>query len=244
LAYQGKKIVTATKKDSFSSNGIVSDNNIRNYSSSSLGSGGRSEEIGEPEPIRKSVTRTFRFRKESDDALISLVDKLHTTQTNLINEIVGRYLDWTQFTSDAHSPFITLGAGTVISLLESLDDPKLSKIAREIGTEEAIDFIRFRWNDVTFENIVQYLELLSTYGNIGKVETSQRRKRRNGNGDRNGYERFIVSVRHHFGKRWSTFLGILICNLFTSSLSNIEANYEASTQSCFVTIKMLNKPSS
>ena len=176
-----------------------------------------------------------------------------TSQTNLMNEMLKQYLYWAQFIINHESPFMTFDSATILALIENVDDEKLEKIVKEISNEAAIDFIKFRWKKVNFQNIVRYLELVSSYANIGKMVIGPM----NGNDDdyslgkvtnfngsvshngRNGdYERYEIAVRHHLGKRWSTFLGMYISNLFKTSIAATESNYEISTKTCFVYVNM------
>ncbi len=166
-----------------------------------------------------------------------------------MNEILKQYLNWAQFIINHESPFITLDSGTLLTLIESVDDEKLEKIVKEISNETAIDFIKFRWKKVNFQNTVRYLELLSSYANIGKIVidpingngrlgSGTNLNHADNDGPNNGYEKYEIAVRHHLGKRWSTFLGMYITNLFKSSIPAIETNYEVSTKSCFVYLSM------
>ena len=200
---------------------------------------------------RRMITRTFRIYEDLDASFGKLVDKINTTQTSLLNDILKQYLYWAQYMVAHDSPYLTFGSTTVLSLAESVDDSKLEKIAKETSYEEAIDFIKFRWKKLNFRNIVRYLDLLSSYANVGSIEVSrQNGNNHNGhngfsnnggdmqNNNVDAFERYEVSVQHHLGKRWSTFLSMFISNLFTSSLPGSTADYEVSTRSCFVYLKI------
>ena len=170
-----------------------------------------------------------------------------------MNEILKQYLYWAQFIINHESPFVTFDSGTFLALIESVDDEKLEKIVKEISNEAAIDFIKFRWKRVNFQNIVRYLELISSYANTGKMVIGPLNgngggdyspsKVSNNNGLNGGYERYEIAVRHHLGKRWSTFLGMYISNLFMTSIPATVTNYEASTKTCFVYVNMAMKNS-
>ena len=54
----------------------------------------------------------------------------------------------------------------------------------------------------------------------------------------NGSEKYEVAVRHHLGKRWSTFLGMYISSLFKSAVPLIKTSDEVSTKSSFVYLTM------
>ena len=125
-----------------------------------------SEEV---EPQKKSITHTFRLFEELSSSFEKAVGEMNTTQTNLINEILRQYLHWAQFIINHESPFLTFDSSTFLALIESVDDARLEKIVNEISNEAAIDFIKFRWKRVNFRNVVRYLELLSSYANIGNI---------------------------------------------------------------------------
>jgi hypothetical protein len=135
-----------------------------------------------------------------------------------MNEILKQYLYWAQFIINHESPFVTFDSGTFFALIDSVDDEKLEKIVKEISNEAAIDFIKFRWKKVNFQNIVRYLELLSSYANIGKMiigpmngngvsdhslgNMTEFNGSNNGNRLNGGYERYEIAIRHHLGRRW------------------------------------------
>jgi hypothetical protein len=101
-----------------------------------------------------------------------LAQKVNTTQTNLMNDILNEYLNWSQFMVNHESPFLTFGSRTAVALIESVEDAALEKIIKEISNEEAIDFVKFRWKRVNFRNIVRFLDLSSLYANIGSINVS------------------------------------------------------------------------
>jgi hypothetical protein len=201
---------------------------------------------------RKTITRTFRLFQELSDSFDNEVAEMNTTQTNLMNEILKQYLYWSSLIINHESPFLTFDSSTFIALIESVDDARLEKIVKETATEAATDFIKFRWKKVNFRNIIRYLELLSSYSNIGNFRVAKMNGE-NGIGNNNshqfpgnnnnlnvsgGYENYEIAVRYHLGKRWSTFLAVYISNLFTSSIKQTEASSEISNKSCFVYLKM------
>jgi hypothetical protein len=201
----------------------------------------------ETETQRKTVARTFRIYEELTTSFEKQVADMNTTQTNLMNEILKQYLSWSRFIVNHDSPFLTFDSGTFLSLIEGIDDAKLEKLVKEISNEAAIDFIKFRWRKVNFQNIVRYLHLLSSYANIGNINVVRDNgigiNNNNGNGgsyeNNNGeYDEYEIAVRHHLGKRWSTLLAMYISNLFISSISDTKADYEVSNKSCFVYLKM------
>jgi hypothetical protein len=182
------------------------------------------------------------------------VDELNTTQTNLMNEILKNYLYWSTFIMNHESPFLTFDNGTFVALIEAIDDAKLENIVKETATEAAIDFIKFRWRKLNFRNIVRYLDLLSSYANVGSITMGRLNGENggvengnivnyrvdNGNipGNNHGYEKYEIAVRHHLGKKWSKFMAMYISNIFAISIPMTQTNYEISNRSCFVYLNM------
>jgi hypothetical protein len=62
-----------------------------------------------------------------------LAQKVNTTQTNLMNDILNEYLNWSQFMVNHESPFLTFGSRTAVALIESVEDAALEKIIKEIS---------------------------------------------------------------------------------------------------------------
>jgi hypothetical protein len=174
-----------------------------------------------------------------------LVGQTNSTQTNLLNEILKEYLYWTQFIINYESPFLTFDTGTMVALIEAVDDERLRKIVHEISNEAAVDFIKFRWKKVNFRNIVRYLESLSDYANTGSISIGPlisgndvspvAKDSQESEGD---YQKYEIAVRHHLGRRWSMFMGMYISKLFESSIPNTKTSYEISTKSCFVYVTL------
>jgi hypothetical protein len=212
----------------------------------------RGEYSEETDYQRRTITRTFRIYEELSDSFEQVVSGMNATQTGLMNEILKQYLAWAQFIINHESPFLTFDSSTFLALIEKVDDENLEKIVKDISNEAAIDFIKFRWKKVNFRNIVRYLELLSSYANIGNFKIGPLDGNGNGNGHSNdfkdsekalngNFEKYEIAIRHHLGKRWSIFLGMYISNLFASSISGAETNYEASSKSCFVYVNLTMK---
>jgi hypothetical protein len=203
-----------------------------------------SEQIEEGQ--RKTITRTFRLYEELSSSFEKHVGEMNTTQTNLMNEILRQYLYWTSFIINHDSPFLTFDSATLIEFMENVDDSKLEAIAKGTATVGATDFIKFRWKKVNFANLVRYLELISSYANIGSISIAETNGEGNGDEERkvgnknskDGSQRYEIALRHHLGKKWSTFMAMFISNLFVTCISRTEASFETSNKSCFVYVTM------
>ena len=172
-------------------------------------------------------SRTFRILDELGSSFERQASEMYTTQTNLMNEILREYLNWSRFIISHETPFLTFDGATIISLIEKVDDKETERTIREVSYEAAVDFIKFRWRKVNFRNIVLYLDLLSSYANVGDINVAPF----DGSADTNhsasmnddGYERYEIYVRHHMGRRWSTFMALYISTLFTLSIKDCES---------------------
>ncbi|MFI5420083.1 MAG: hypothetical protein ACHQ1H_03870 [Nitrososphaerales archaeon] len=187
-------------------------------------------------------SRTFRILDELGSSFERQASEMYTTQTNLMNEILREYLNWSRFIISHETPFLTFDGATIISLIEKVDDKELERTIREVSYEAAVDFIKFRWRKVNFRNIVLYLDLLSSYANVGDINVAPF----DGFADTNhsasmkddGYERYEIYVRHHMGRRWSTFMALYISTLFTLSIKDCESTYEISNRSAFIYVNL------
>jgi hypothetical protein len=202
------------------------------------------------EHSRKTTTRTFRIDEEMSLLMEKTARTSNTTQTSLLNDILVQYFTWSQYIINHDSPFVTFGSATLVGLQETVDDATLERIIKDISNEEATNFIRYRWRTVNFRNIVRYLNLLSVFANVGNIRiVRQNHDGDNGDNDPennhdynnslpNGFERYEIAVRHHLGKRWSTFMALYISDLFISSIKGAEATHDVSKNSCFVNLQM------
>ncbi len=215
----------------------------------------------------KTVTRTFRLDERLNDSLGSLSEESQITPSNLLNQILTQFVNWNRFVNTRDSPFITFYNHTLAALMESIDEEKLLQIAREVEAEATIDYIKFRWGKLNLQNFVRYLRLLSAYSNQGQINFI---RPNGGNGlgveenaeellllanrdkyldadsktssGNNGKDRVlvIIAIRHRLGLKWSKFIGALVSSVF-NQIDGVEAHFELSNNSCFVTVKKNGK---
>ncbi len=214
------------------------------------------------ESKRKTVTRTFRLDEPLNESLGHLSEQSQITPSNLLNQILTQFVNWNRFVNTRDSPFITFYSRTLASLMQSVDEEKLLRIAKDIETEATIDYIKFRWGKLNLQTFIRYFQLLSAYSNQGQInfivpngrkdlglEEEEKIIQDYASGDEGYFKSSIdkeyddmqgvlvvIAIQHHLGLEWSKFIGTLVSSVF-KHIEEADAEFEASNNSCFVTIK-------
>ena len=215
------------------------------------------------ESKRKTVTRTFRLDEPLNESLENLSEQSQITPSNLLNQILTQFVNWNRFVNTRDSPFITFYSRTLTSLMQSVDEEKLLKIAREVETEATIDYIKFRWGKLNLQTFIRYFQLVSAYSNQGQINFimpngekdpgleeekilqnyASNEKYFDTSIDKGTFATYdmdgvlvIIAIQHHLGLEWSKFIGTLVSSVF-KHIEEADAEFEASNNSCFVTIK-------
>ncbi len=171
---------------------------------------------------RRRISRAFKIGENLDRALLEKSEKMGMTPSSLVNQILIRYLDWSQYVSDG-STFLTIDRQTLTAMIENLSEDRIIEVARSTALVATHNFVKFRYNEINSDTILDYLELMSTYMNLADISTRRGK-------DNNSFE---VLVRHLMGIKWSVFLSEFISGLFSSFLE-METTSEISPLGCSV----------
>ena len=174
---------------------------------------------------KRRVSRAFKIGENLDRDLVEQASKAGITPSSLVNQILMRHLDWGRYLSD-NSNFLTIDRQVFISMIEDLSEDRIIELARSTALVATHNFIKFRYDEITFETLLDYLELMSTYMNLAEISV------RNNKGGK-GYE---ILVRHPLGIKWSIFLAEFISGMFGSFLE-METTSEISPLGCSISIK-------
>ena len=171
---------------------------------------------------RKKVTRAFKIENSLDAAITSKASKIGITPSSLVSQVLARYVEWGQYTGPG-STFLTIDRQLITSFLEELSEDKIIEIARSSVLISTHNFLKFRYQKINLQTVMNYLETLSSFCNIGETNVIQ---------EEEGH-RYEFNVRHSFGMKWSIFLSEYIAGILSSFLE-MQTTTEVSPLGCSI----------
>jgi len=172
---------------------------------------------------RKKVTRAFKIEDTLDDAITTKAKKIGITPSSLVSQILRRHIEWVQYIGMG-TTFLTIDKEIFVSFLEEMSEDRLVEIARSSSLVSAHNFLKFRYQKINFDNVMDFLETLSSNSNIGETNIVIDEDGRN----------LEINVRHSLGMKWSIFLSEYISGILSSFLE-LRAETEVSQLGCTIT---------
>jgi len=109
--------------------------------------------------------------------------------------------------------------------LDKTDEAELKLLALDAGSKEPVEFILFKWKEITLENVSTFMKIYCEHCGYGQCDLEQSENKTS------------MSVRHNFGKKGSTYIASFLTAVITSTL-NCECSIVESDES--VTISFVN----
>jgi len=116
----------------------------------------------------------------------------NTTTNALIHGILKKYLEWDRFAE--RYGFLSIAQDAFRTILDKIDDDKLSEASKELGERVPKDITFFWFGNADLTSFLHYLGLLSNYAKFAEFEIS-----------RNGLH-VVVTAHHDLGIKWSKYL--------------------------------------
>ena len=112
---------------------------------------------------KKSVTLSCRLDGTLYDLLQDESRAKGISLNSLINSIMKRYVSWEKYAVEIG--FIPLARDTVRLIFDSLDERKITDIAKHVGRTIPRELILLMFNKIDFNSIMSFMEItLSRYG--------------------------------------------------------------------------------
>jgi hypothetical protein len=156
----------------------------------------------------RKVTRAFKIEEGLDHAITNQAKKIGITTSSFVNQVLRRYTEWGQYIGP-RSNFLTIDMEIFKSFLQELDDETIVEIARSSALVATHNYLKFRYQKVNFDIVINFIETLASNANIGEANIVESRE------EKNHYE---INVRHSLGIKWSLFLSEYIQGIFSSFL--------------------------
>jgi len=172
---------------------------------------------------RKKVTRAFKIEDNLDAAITTKAKKIGITPSSLVSQILRRHIEWGQYIG-LGTTFLTIDKEIFASFLEETSEDRLIEIARSSSLVSTHNFLKFRYQKINFNTVMDFLETLSSYSNIGETNIVM---------DEENDSHLEINVRHSFGMKWSIFLSEYISGILSSFLE-MQTNREVSQLGCTI----------
>jgi len=179
---------------------------------------------GRPKQGRRKVTRAFKIEDNLDAAITTKAKKIGITPSSLISQVLRRHIEWGQYIG-LGTTFLTIDKEIFASFLEEIGEDRLVEIARSSSLVSAHNFLKFRYQKINFDTVMDFLETLSSNTNIGETNIMM---------DEEGVGHIEINVRHSLGMKWSIFLSEYISGILSSFLE-METETEVSQLGCTIT---------
>jgi hypothetical protein len=142
----------------------------------------------------RTLIRSVRIRKELDDILEKDAKAKRVSVNSLISMIMTKYAEMDRYNERFGT--ITLRRDGFRSILEAIEDDKITALAKEIGSQIPKQFLLFWFKKANVETYLEYLSLVCKYSGFAEYEVDT-------NEDETGY---IITLIHDLGEKWSIFL--------------------------------------
>lgn len=142
----------------------------------------------------KTIIRSVRITKELDNLLEKDANAKRISVNSLISMIMTKYAEMDRYNERFGT--ITLRREGFRSILEAIEDDKITNLAKEIGTQIPKQFLLFWFKKTNLETYLKYLSLICRYSGFAEYEVDA-------NEDETEY---TITLIHDMGEKWSIFL--------------------------------------
>jgi hypothetical protein len=146
--------------------------------------------------IRRSTTlRTIQLTRDIDNLLQKDAKSKRISTNSLLTSIITKYAEWDRY---AEKGLVSLTRADSRSILESIDDNKLSQIGKDLGKRAFKEFLMIWFKKIDVEKVLEGISLWCKYAGIAEydLETDGRN--------------YTITLHHEIGEKWSNLIGHLI----------------------------------
>ena len=147
---------------------------------------------------------TFRIDKEYEESLRELAKERRISLNTLANQIFSNYVEFEVFAKKFGT--VRMSSDTFRRLLDAMNENEIIDIAVRGGSQEAVEFILFKWKEVNFATVIEFVRTYFEQCGYGRCDLKQT----------NG--RIMISVHHDFQKKGSLYLKHFLESLIRTTL--------------------------
>ena len=144
--------------------------------------------------VRNAKTQVRAIRIPTELGLI-LEKDAHSQRISvnaLVTNILKKYGEFDRLAEKFE--FVSMPQKTFSTLIRELDDDKIEKCAREIGSTVPKEIMRFWFNELNLESFMKFMSLYSRHYRLAKSEIKI------------DYSSYTIMLHHNMGIKWSKYL--------------------------------------
>lgn len=169
--------------------------------------------------VKRTSSITFRINEDYDKALRKIAEKQNTSLNTLANQIFSQYLEKDVFSEKFG--MLKMSTDTFRRMLSKISEKDIVNLATRVGSQEAKEFILFKWKKLDLDSVTEFVQLLFDYCGYGRSHMKKTESK------------ISFSVHHDLKEKGSLYLKHFLESLIQTTL---ERNCETNTTEDVVTI--------
>ncbi len=118
--------------------------------------------------IKKTSTISFRIDSQYDRVLRNEAEEKKVSLNTLANQIFGEHIEWQRYTERFGTIVMSKDAFRLI--VESLSEAKVADIAINIARKAPMEFILFKWKDLSSTNVINFMKMFIGHCGYGQYD--------------------------------------------------------------------------
>ena len=140
----------------------------------------------------KTQVRTIRIPTRLGLTLEKEADAQRISVNALITSVLKKYAEFDRLAEKFE--FISMPRKSFSLLIQELDDDKIEKCARQVGSTVPKEIMRFWFDELSLGSLMSFMSLLSRHYRLVKSEIKV------------NYSDYTIMLHHDMGMKWSKFL--------------------------------------
>lgn len=154
---------------------------------------------------KKTSSVTFRIDAKYDKALRKLAEEKRVSLNTLANQIFGNFVEFDLYTRKFGT--LLMSNDTFRRILSVIPEKDLVLVASNCGSEEAREFILFKWKELSLDSVLGFIKMYFDYCGYGRCDIEATESK------------YKISIHHDFGAKGSMYLKHFLEGLIGSTLN-------------------------
>jgi len=153
---------------------------------------------------KKSSSVTFRIDEKYEKALRKTAEEKKISLNTLANQIFGNFAEFDTYAE--RFGILKISTDTFRRILDIVSPKDLAVLASSCGSEEAKEFILFKWKDTSHKSVIEFIKIYFSNCGYGQCDIETRNSKT------------MISVHHDLGEKGSLYLKYFLEGLIMSTL--------------------------
>ncbi len=153
---------------------------------------------------KKTSSITFRIDEKYEKTLRKTAQEKKISLNTLANQIFGNFAEFDTYAE--RFGILKISTDTFRRILDVMPQKDLATVASGCGSEEAKEFILFKWKETNYDSVIEFIKTYFGYCGYGQCDIETR----------NG--KTMISVHHDLGEKGSLYLKHFLEGLIMSTL--------------------------